>query len=60
MQSKMAQSKNVWIDLITEMLWVFDRETKFTLRGINDDFVRTGLSFDPDFRTHFLDIIQNR
>lgn len=56
----MAQSKHDWIDLITEMLWVIDRETKFTLRGINDDFIQSELSFDAEFRKHFLNIIQNR
>lgn len=59
-RSKMAQSKHDWIDLITEMLWVIDRETKFTLRGINDDFIQSELSFDAEFRKHFLNIIQNR
>lgn len=49
-----------WLELINDMLWVFERETKFTLRGINDDFKYIGLSFDPDFRFQFLDIIVNR
>lgn len=56
----MTTSKFDWVDLINEMLWVFERETKLTLRGINDDFIRTGLSFDVDFRAHFLEIIHNR
>lgn len=49
-----------WLELINEMLWVFERDTKFTLRGINDDFKHIGLSFDPDFRFQFLDVIVNR
>lgn len=56
----MTTTHSDWIDLITEMLWVFERETKLTLRGINDNFQRTGLTFDDEFREHFLDIVNTR
>lgn len=49
-----------WMDLITEMIWIIERETKFTLRGIHDDFKRSGLSFDSEFRDHFLQFIIKR
>ncbi|XP_055301689.1 zinc finger protein 169-like [Sitodiplosis mosellana] len=49
-----------WMDLITEMIWVIERETKFTLRGIHEDFKQTGLSFDAEFRNHFLQFIVTR
>lgn len=49
-----------WLKLVRDMLWCFERETKFTLRGISDDFKQIGLSFDPNFRFQFLDIIVNR
>lgn len=53
-------AQRTWLDLINDMLWIVDRETKFTLRGINDEFRHIGLSFDPDFRFQFLDIIVKR
>ncbi|XP_031636473.1 transcriptional repressor CTCFL-like [Contarinia nasturtii] len=52
--------KRDWMDLITEMLWSIEREAKFTLRGLSDDFKQSGLSFDVDFRNHFLQIILKR
>ncbi|XP_031632011.1 zinc finger protein 567-like [Contarinia nasturtii] len=54
------QTKRDWIDLVTEMLWVIERETKFTLKAVNEDFKQSGLSFDMEFRNHFLQIIYNR
>ena len=53
-------ANSAWLEMVKDMLWIFERETKFTLRSINDDFKRIGLSFDPDFRFQFLDIIMNR
>lgn len=57
---KMEQPVRDWMDLVTEMLWVFERETKLTLRGVSDVFKTTGLSFDTEFRNHFLQIVQKR
>lgn len=50
-----------WIDLITEMLWIIERETKHTLKGIHQEFQKSGnLTFDAEFRNHFLQIILKR
>lgn len=56
--NKMAN--RAWLERIEDMLWAFERETKFTLRDINNNFEQIGLSFDVDFRFQFLDIILNR
>lgn len=53
-------ANHYWLKLVKDMLWVFERETKFTLRGINDNFKHIGLSFDPEFRSNFLNIIVDR
>lgn len=53
-------ANRAWLERIEDMLWAFERETKFTLRDINNNFEQIGLSFDVDFRFQFLDIILNR
>lgn len=58
--ARMEGAARDWIDLITEMLWILEREIKTTLRGINDDFKITGLTFDNEFRNHFIQIISKR
>lgn len=57
MEMEMKTNRWRWLGLINHMLWMFERETRFTLRGVNDDFKRIGRSFDPEFRYNFLDII---
>ncbi|XP_031619444.1 zinc finger protein 391-like [Contarinia nasturtii] len=59
METMVAPKRN-WVDMLTEMLYSMERETKFTLRGLNDNFKQLGLSFDVDFRNHFLQIILKR
>lgn len=49
-----------WMGLIKEMLWIVEREVKSTLRGVNDSFKITGLTFDDDFRNHFVQIVHKR
>lgn len=56
----MEQTSRNWMDLISKMLWMFERETKLTLRSINDEFQYNGLSFDDEFRNHFLEIVLKR
>lgn len=58
--STMTESKEEWIDLVTQMLWIIEREIKFTLRGISNEFKQSGLSFDQNFRSHFFQIIMKR
>lgn len=49
-----------WLDEILDYSSNIARQTQSTLDRIKKDFVRNGLKFDADFRSHFLYIANNR
>ncbi|XP_031639455.1 uncharacterized protein LOC116351490, partial [Contarinia nasturtii] len=59
-ENRTVQSGDNYVDLMTEMHCVIEREVALALIGICDDFKQFGLPFNAHFRTHFSQLIQQR
>lgn len=49
-----------WKNELADFSWLLARDANVTLDRIKDDFKHNGMKFGPEFRNHFMHIVNNR